>query len=59
MNTLRRARTLQEMRDCLSLFLSVEGMERALAFRPRPTDVVISPFAQANEVVSSTLGFEL
>ena len=46
MKTPRRAKTLQEMRDCLSPFLSVEGMERALAFRPRPTDVVISPFAK-------------
>jgi len=46
METLRRAKTLQEMQSCMGHFLSAEGMQRALDFRPRPTDVVISPFAK-------------
>ena len=42
----RRATSLEEMQECLSQFRSPEGMQRARGFRPRPTDVVISPFAK-------------
>ncbi len=46
MNTPRRATSLVEMQDCLSHFRSPQSMQRGQAFRPRPTDVVISPFAK-------------
>jgi len=46
MTASRRPTTLEEMRDCQSHFMSAQGIERALAFRPRPTDVLISPFAK-------------
>ena len=46
MNAPRRATTLVEMQDCLNRLMSAQGIQRAQAFRPRSTDVVISPFAK-------------
>ena len=46
MRSARRATSLVEMQDCLSHFRSPQSMQRGQAFRLRPTDVVISPFAK-------------
>ncbi|MDX1433398.1 MAG: sulfotransferase domain-containing protein [Gammaproteobacteria bacterium] len=43
----RRARSIEELRERQSAFVSEEGMARALAFRPRPTDVIISTFPKS------------
>lgn len=42
----RRARDLDELRDKLSRLVSRESITAGLAFRPRPTDVIITPFAK-------------
>jgi hypothetical protein len=42
-----RARTIPELFERMSRMISEEGMQRALAFRPRPTDVIVTPFAKS------------
>ena len=43
----RRATSIPEFMEKMSKFYSAEGDAYAHAFRPRATDVVISPFAKA------------
>lgn len=43
---LARAVTPEELRATLSRLITAEGMQRGLAFRPRPTDVIVSPYAK-------------
>ena len=42
----RRPASVTEMQEVLSHFQSPQGMQHAQAFRPLPTDLVISPFAK-------------
>src|SRR6476620_10468462 len=42
----RRATTLGELGERMAAFVSPEGYAAGLAFVPRPTDVVIAPFAK-------------
>ncbi|MEM9129660.1 MAG: sulfotransferase domain-containing protein [Pseudomonadota bacterium] len=41
-----RPRTINEMQAALSHFMTPEGLAKGLAFEPRKTDVIISPFAK-------------
>lgn len=41
-----RATTLEELQTKMGALLSDDGYQAGLAFRPRPTDVIISPFAK-------------
>jgi hypothetical protein len=41
-----RATTLDELQTKLARFVSAEGRAAGLAFRPRPSDVIIAPFAK-------------
>lgn len=43
---LRRATTIDDMGDRLSRMMSDESRARGLAFQPRPSDVIISPYAK-------------
>jgi hypothetical protein len=42
-----RPTTMAEVRARQARMLTKEGMRRALAFRPRPTDVIITPYAKS------------
>src|SRR5689334_10564882 len=42
----RRATTLAELHEKMSRLVSPAGFAAGLAFVPRPTDVIIAPFAQ-------------
>ena len=44
---LRRATTLQELKDAIRRAEDPEGIRAGLAFQPRPTDVIVSPTAKA------------
>jgi hypothetical protein len=41
-----RARSLEEMEARLQGMITPDGLARGLGFRPRPTDVIISPFGK-------------
>jgi len=43
----RRARTFDEYAAASAALISEEGAARGLAFRPRPDDVIITPFAKS------------
>ena len=43
----RRAETYEEFAAALDAVVSQESIVRGLAFRPRPTDVIITPFAKS------------
>jgi hypothetical protein len=43
----RRARTFAEFAAALETLVSDEGVARGMAFRPRPDDVIITPFAKS------------
>jgi hypothetical protein len=42
----RRPHTMDELKACIKHMISAEGIRRALAFQPQPTDIFISPFAK-------------
>lgn len=42
----RRARNLEELEQLLPQLFTAESTERGLAFQPRPTDIIISPYAK-------------
>jgi hypothetical protein len=42
----RRATTLDELQATMATLVSADGYEAGLAFSPRPTDVIIAPFAK-------------
>ena len=42
----RRAITLDELHQTMATLVSAEGYEAGLAFAPRPSDVIIAPFAK-------------
>src|SRR5690606_11854838 len=42
-----RATTMAELHQIQSRMLTREGLARGLAFRPRPTDVIIAPFGKS------------
>jgi len=42
-----RPRTVPELFAATGRLITEEGMRRALAFRPRPTDILIAPFAKS------------
>ena len=42
-----RATTIEELEAILSTFSNKSNVERGLAFQPRPTDIIISPFAKS------------
>lgn len=45
--SLRRPTTLAEMHERQKHMLTEEGIRRALAFQPQPTDVIITPYAKS------------
>lgn len=45
--TLRRAQSIEELKERMALFITEEGIGNAMAFRPRPSDVIIATFAKA------------
>ncbi len=46
-NTPRRANNLEDFMAMGNKFLTEEGYQAGLAFQPRPTDIIISPFAKS------------
>lgn len=45
--SLSRPTTLAELRERQKRMLTEEGLRRALAFQPQPTDVIITPYAKS------------
>ncbi len=45
--SLRRPTTIAELRERQQHMLTEEGLRRALAFQPQPTDVIITPYAKS------------
>jgi len=43
----RRATTLAELHEKMGMLVSAAGYEAGIAFSPRPTDVIIAPFAKS------------
>lgn len=41
-----RARSLEELTQLLSRLFTSDSRQRGLAFRPRSTDIIISPYAK-------------
>lgn len=44
---LQRPTTIAELRERQKLMMTQEGLRRALAFQPQPTDVIITPYAKS------------
>lgn len=42
----KRPTNVAGVKEALSRFMTAEGLEKALAFQPEPTDVFVSPFAK-------------
>ena len=42
-----RPTTLAELRACQKNFVTKESIERGLAFQPRPTDVIVTPYSKS------------
>src|SRR5262245_58958940 len=47
MSGLRRPTTMEELRAADQNFVSEEGFQKGLAFKPHPSDVLISPYAKS------------
>ena len=45
--SLTRPTTMVEVRSRQSRMMTKEGIQRALAFQPQPTDVIITPYAKS------------
>jgi hypothetical protein len=43
----KRPTTIAELRERQKLMVTEEGIRRALAFQPRPADVIITPYAKS------------
>ena len=41
-----RPTTIQELQTCQKRFVTSESVKRGMAFQPRPTDVIISPYSK-------------
>ena len=41
-----RPTTIEELHECQKRFVTQESIRRALAFKPQPTDVLISPYSK-------------
>lgn len=42
-----RARSIDEFQERMARFISIEGIQHAIAFRPRPSDVIIATYPKA------------
>lgn len=46
LQNLVRPTTIEELHECQKRFVTQESIRRALAFKPQPTDVLISPYSK-------------